>query len=182
MTKPAIVEIYQDRNQLRRKVTYGPDGVDDAVLARAEAAIAGMHDDFLAWAEADVDAAQRLYDEAQALPAMERMVAMGRLFAIAHSMKGQGGSFGFPLVTQVADSLARFLAGQHLFTDREMDVIHVHVDALRMIVAERLAGEGGYTGEKMLNGLHKVLKKFSDHTESLGVSAPSIDEPHRRRA
>lgn len=161
MSKLSVAEIYGNGASLRDKVTYDFEGVDETALARAEAAIADMQGDYLVWAEQDIQQIERHCANALALPEDERAHTMRELFATAHGMKGQGGSFGFPLVTQVSDSLARFIQDRTQCGPREMNVIHVHIDALRMVISERLTNDGGFAGEKMLAGLKQVLDKFA---------------------
>lgn len=156
----AIAEIYEQPNPLRAKVSYGPDGIDEKTLAKAEAAIAGLGDEFVQWIDQDIKAAQHKFDDAAELPEAERHHAMGELFAILHDMRGQGGSFGYPLITTIANGVCRFIESRSKYGPHEMDAVQLHIDALRMVVGERLSGDGGYVGEKMLKGLEKVLAKF----------------------
>jgi hypothetical protein len=160
MSKLGIAEIYDNSSHLRDKVTYGTDGVDDDMLARAEAAIAALHDDYLTWAAQDIERIERLCTEAMALPEQERGHALRELFVAVHGMKGQGGSFGYPLITAIADSFSRFVEGRGGWGHREMEVITVHIAAIQMVIGEHLAGDGGAAGEQLLNGLHQVLEKF----------------------
>ena len=156
----AVAEIYEQPNPLRAKVSYGPEGIDDKVLAKAEAAIANLGQEFLGWIELDVKAAQQKFDVITDLPEDERDHAMHELFTILHDMKGQGGSFGFPLITTIANGVCRFVESRSKYGPHEMDAIHLHLDALRVVVTHHLSGDGGYVGEKMLQGLEKVMAKF----------------------
>src|SRR5258708_32088669 len=87
---------------LSAKVTLGR-GIDQEQLARAEAAVAALAVDYVAWATRDLAA---MRDIAASLAAA---ADVDRLYAISHDVKGQGGSFGYPLVTAIAGSLCRFL-------------------------------------------------------------------------
>jgi hypothetical protein len=158
----AVAEIYEQPNPLRAKVSYGPEGIDDKVLAKAEAAIANLGEEFLSWIEQDVKAAQQKFDSTVDLPEGERDHSMHELFNLLHDMKGQGGSFCYPLVTTIANGVCRFVESRSKYGPHEMDAIQLHIDALRMVVAHHLSGDGGYVGEKVLKGLEKVLAKF-DH-------------------
>jgi len=46
------------------------------------------------------------------------------------------------------------LGGDHLLA------LRVHVDALKVVVAERLTGDGGDRGREVLDGLQKVYQKY----------------------
>lgn len=79
---------------------------------------------------------------------------------LAHDLAGLGNTFGFPLVTSLCRSLCRFLtlrgdalAGAH-------EVIAVHMDALRLIAAERVRGDGGQVGREVMEELARAVQKF----------------------
>jgi hypothetical protein len=161
MGKLSVAEIYENSAALRDKVTYGAGGVDEDILARAEAAVAGLQEDYLVWAEQDIGAIERQCASVLALPEDERAHTIGELFATVHGMKGQGGTFGFPMITRVADSLSRFIEHRTFCGPREMDVINVHINAMRVVIVERLTDDGGIKGQQMLLGLEHVLEKFA---------------------
>ncbi len=75
--------------------------LDPLALARAEAALAALACDYHAWAAADLVRLRTALAPFQP----------DRLFAIAHDIKGQAGTFGFPLVTERANALCRMLEG-----------------------------------------------------------------------
>lgn len=111
-------------------------GLDPVALARAEAALAALSDNYLAWADADLARLRAALDPFR--PDM--------LFTIAHDMKGQAGTFGFPLVTELANSLCRLLEG-----DRD-DVARATllVELLGEAVSRRLDGDGGEDGRRLI--------------------------------
>jgi hypothetical protein len=157
-----IAEIYRETNPLKNRVSYGSDGVDMAIIAKAEALIASMQGEFIAWFQVDLVKLQSQYDAAASLPVEDRASPMADVYTGAHDMKGQGGSFGFPLVTNIANSLCRFMENRSVFGRQEMEVIQVHIEALRLAVAERMTGDGGIKGEKLLRGLEVVMEVLAD--------------------
>lgn len=76
--------------------------IDPQSLARAEAALAALADHYRSWAAADL----------VRLRAALTPFRPDTLFAIAHDIKGQAGTFGFPLVTERANALCRILEGR----------------------------------------------------------------------
>ncbi|MGE5503500.1 MAG: Hpt domain-containing protein [Actinomycetota bacterium] len=75
-----------------------PD-LDPAALARAEAALDALQDSYAAWLQAD-------------LARLDAALAAGDLagaFAVAHDIKGQAATFGYPRVTELAGELCRRL-------------------------------------------------------------------------
>ena len=157
----AVAEIIEVPNPLKNKVSYGPDGVDASRLEAAEKLIANLQGDFVIWVQDDLKRLQQFFDAANAAPAAERAHAMEQVFGVLHNMKGQGGSFGYPLVTTISNTLCRFMETVQSYGPQEMEAILIHINTLRLIVAERLAGDGGIKGEKLVKGLELVLQKFT---------------------
>ena len=77
----AVAEIIEVPNPLKSKVSYGPDGVDAAMLERAEALIANLQGDFIVWVQEDLKKLQQSFDNASAQPVEERAHAMQAVFA-----------------------------------------------------------------------------------------------------
>ncbi len=154
----ATAQIIRAPDGVRQKVDYGPGGVDAAVIERAEAVIASYQSEFLVWVQQDLGQIRDAYDRALASPADEREAPMRLLFRLAHDMKGQGGSFGYPLVTDFANALCRYIESRAAFGEGEMAVVRVGIDALRVIVRERLSGNGGAKGQQLSEAIDRVFK------------------------
>jgi len=157
----AVAEIIEVPNTLKLKVSYGPDGVDAAMLERAEALIANLQGDFVVWVQEDLRKLQQHFDAAMSQSGDERVHSMKEVFGVLHNMKGQGGSFGFPLITTISNMLCRFMETRATFEQGEMETVLVCINAIRLVVAERLSGDGGTKGEKLIKGLELVIQKFS---------------------
>ncbi|KLN60732.1 hypothetical protein WH96_09570 [Kiloniella spongiae] len=71
--------------------------------------------------------------------------AMDQARSIIHNMKGQGASFGFPLITRVSDSFYELLKHQveqgslHVSTSQ---LYEAHLKALRSIITNEISGDG----------------------------------------
>jgi hypothetical protein len=71
------------------------------------------------------------------------------MYDIAHEVRGQGGSFGFPLISAIGDSLCRFLDGRKSLGERELDVVQIHVLAMKAVFRQGLKGEPGELGREL---------------------------------
>lgn len=156
-----VPEIIEVPNTLKSKVSYGPDGVSPETLEQAEELISNLQSEYLVWVQDDLRRIQARFDEVAALPAEDRLAAMQAVFGVAHDMKGQGGSFGFPLMTNIANNLCRFIETQKRFGPAELEAVRVHIDALRLVMADKITGDGGVKGERLMRGLELVLEKLS---------------------
>ncbi|SDG72627.1 Hpt domain-containing protein [Roseospirillum parvum] len=148
--------------QLADKVTRTPDGVDTATLERAEKMIASLQGSYLEWVEGDLERLQKAHDQAEAALAAggDPTADLKALFEVAHDMKGQGGSFNYHLITQVGAYLCRFLEQIDPPAEkRHLEIAKVHVDTMRLVVSQRLEGDGGPAGKNLIRGLEAVLAK-----------------------
>lgn len=155
-------EFIQPPNTLKDKVKVTEGGVDLDALEKAEALIAGLQDSYLEWVEGDLERLQTFYGEAEGLDGAERRAKLGDLFSVAHDVKGQGGSFNYHLMTAIGNKLCRFIEKLPADIGRgHMEVVKVHIDAMRLVIAQRMEGEGGRAGENLMRGLEAVIAKVS---------------------
>lgn len=75
---------------------------------------------------------------------------------IAHNLKGQGASFGYPLITSVAQSLVALLRGQEKSEPRAIKIALAHVTALSTILDKDIQGSGGPRGEDLVKRLGEL--------------------------
>lgn len=134
----------------------GQSLLDPALLAAADALVAGLAESYLGWVRDDLDRVAGLIAELRALARTERQAASRRLFLAAHDLKGQGGSFGFDLMTSVGNSLCRFVESEDRWDEGALDIAAAHLSAMERIVGERLTGAGGAAGADILARLHQV--------------------------
>jgi hypothetical protein len=125
----------------------GAAGLSADVVARAEAALKGLAAEYERRATQDVRRLKDLHAELKAGAAAQRI--WDSLHRISHDMKGQGGTFGYDLVSEIADRFCGFLkrttpgaqaAGQ----------IGAFIDALATVLDTKLTGNGGEAGTAIL--------------------------------
>lgn len=94
--------------------------------------------DYQGWA---VDDLERLWQQFLAGEAGHAgHEAVRRMFDMAHEIRGQGGSFGFPLITLIADSLGKFLERRTALTAHEAEVVKIHILAMKAVFRQQLKG------------------------------------------
>jgi len=157
--KPAAApQIIRPPQTLQSKVEKGgPGSVDLDALAKAEAVIANLADDYLDWVQEDFVRLEAAYEDLKTDGANAQKI--DALFQIAHDMKGQGGSFGYDLMTAIGDHLCRLVEGFEKVGPRELGMIRVHIDAMRVVITKALKGDGGNEGRQLLMGLSLVVEK-----------------------
>jgi hypothetical protein len=130
----------------------------EAVLARAQAAVADLAKDYAPNTIADLDRCVALLKTARE-DASARAAAVKELYGIAHNIKGQGSSFGFPLVTRIGHSLCTLVRQERPFSDADLGAVQAHLDALRLILTKDIKGEGGEVGAKLAARLENMVIK-----------------------
>ncbi|MEG3617930.1 Hpt domain-containing protein [Magnetovibrio sp. PR-2] len=152
-------QVIRPPQTLQNKVDKGgPGAVDLDALAKAEDVIANLADDYLTWVQEDLVRMEAAYEE-MVKGEGDPKVLLDNVFQIAHDMKGQGGSFGYDLMTAIGDQLCRLVEKMDQVTPREIGMVRVHIDAMRVIIVKELKGDGGDEGRKLLMGLSLVGDK-----------------------
>ncbi|MEX0696854.1 MAG: Hpt domain-containing protein [Dongiaceae bacterium] len=148
-------------NFLRAKFSGGA-GIDpERLIAEAEAALATLNEDYETWVGADLSRLETAFRDAQGDPDRRREL-LRQAHGIAHEMKGQGTTFGYPLVTHAAGSLCRlFEAIDEVADEFALRAIELHIGGLRSIVINRIKGDGGATGRDLVAALNAVAAKAS---------------------
>ncbi len=152
-------------NRLGAKAGIGPRDpvpvLPEAVLAAAEAEIQDRAGDYATWIAGEVEEMARRIDR---LGADSRHVAglMAEINRSALEMRGQGGIFGYPLITHIAKSLYEASSGGlKAVTPNEQRLFKAHVDAIKAVMNGRVSGDGGATGQQLLASLEVAKKKYA---------------------
>lgn len=159
MSDKTTGRIIRPPSQLKNKVTIGGVGaVDEAALERAEQVIQDLSVSYLDWAREDLAKLMAAVDELN--PDGDSAEPLLVVFQISHDIKGQGGSFGYDLMTIIGDMLCRYietLEGE--VSLQAIEVIGLHINALQAVIRQKLKGTAGAVGEQLLSGLELVVKK-----------------------
>lgn len=87
----------------------------------------------------------------------ERPAILARIRAAVHDLKGQGASFGYPLVTEFGMSLSHLLLRTREIDGPAMALFVLHGDLLTAVATHRISGDGGATGQALRDGLARAM-------------------------
>ncbi len=156
---PSAPQIIRPPQTLQGKVDKGgPGAVDLDALAKAEEVIANLADDYLDWVREDFVRLEAAYDVLVSGNG-DDAANLEALFQIAHDMKGQGGSFGYDLMTAIGDHMCRLLEKVDKDGPLEIQMVRLHIDAMRVVITKELKGDGGAEGRQLMMGLALVGDK-----------------------
>ena len=133
------VQIIRPPNTLAKAKTGSGKGViDHEAIARAEAAIEQVGKSFPDWASADLAALEAVKSESS-----QHDVQIREIYRRAMDLKGQGGTFGFVLITEIGQSLKTFTEGLDTVGGRDVEIILAHIGAMKTVLLEGIRGDGG---------------------------------------
>lgn len=143
-------------NRLANRVRRSGGPTPEQAILRALNAAEDLMDEYQGWAVDDLTKLwQAFQDSVDKKPNPAQLLQM---FEIAHGIRGEGGSFGFPLVSVIADSLCKFLEGKKKITRSEQEVVKVHILAMRAVFRQNLSG----SQPKMEGELRQLLTLLRD--------------------
>ncbi|MAU41766.1 MAG: hypothetical protein CMF31_09100 [Kordiimonas sp.] len=166
MSKAAVkIRFYRLSNRLKEKVGGlapagdAPPAISQALLMQAQEALDDMAEDYPDWVMSLIDELAEIHRRCVDTPE-QRKAHFERINKIAHDMKGQGGTFGYELITDFGDSLYDFTGPRGGKSDNHVEIIKAHIDAMRVVIKDRVHGDGGETGRLIKMGLEKAIEKY----------------------
>lgn len=78
-----------------------------------------------------------------------------------HNIKGQGTSFGYPLMTRVGESLSHLLKTIDIPSEPQLRLVEAHITALRLVMDQDIKGTGGEQGEALSSRLEDLVAHFA---------------------
>lgn len=149
--------VFEAPHEIRRKVKGGGP-LDAATLLRIEAAVAEQSAAFCEGVARDIDRMQQLV---AAFASRPRDAVKQDILAVLHEVRGQGTTFGFPLLTRIGNALSRFLQSIATVDDDAVEVVTGHLQAMQGVVGNRLSGDGERVGEQILRALDQAVQRYS---------------------
>ena len=81
---------------------------------------------------------------------------------IAHELRGQGGTFDYPLITDFGKSLYEAtMNSEMLVTQDRLKLLEAHIDVIRTVFSNRIQGDGGEVGATLLKEIDVAVRKYS---------------------
>ena len=115
--------------------------------------------DFTEWARNYLGQLAKLCEEAKEGSGGPRRRAFEQINLLAHELRGQGGTFGYPLITMFGRMLYEATGPGCSEDDNAIEVVKAHVDAMRAVIRDKVAGDGGEVGRALLKSLKLAIDK-----------------------
>lgn len=143
---------------IKQKVRPGGPSPEAAILAALNAA-EDLIGQYQGWAIDDLEKLWQAF--LKTADGRSDESRLQELYDMAHETRGQGGSFGFPLISILGDSLCKYLEGRQTVNGRDLEVVRIHILAMKATFRQELKGpQGGLVSE-----LPTLLKAFRERVD-----------------
>jgi DNA-binding response OmpR family regulator len=170
---PSDVWLFKLPNYLKQKMGSNaqrqPFILPEDVLTAAEQHLKREADGFLDWAKQFLDRLSRQVTEAKQISG-ERTQNFEEINLIAHELRGQGGTFGYPLITVFGKSLYEVTKPPCRQDDANLEIVKAHIDTMRAVLREKIAGDGGEMGQALFKALKAAINKHGVKPPEQAVS------------
>lgn len=133
--------------------------LDRGAIEAADAAMDTMGDDFHTWVHDQIKQIRFIANNVES-GAMDWSVAITSLRQLAGEIAGLGSTCGYPLLTEICQSLLSLLSGPEALNPRTIGAIGAHADSLIYVHAKKMQEDGGTAGEHLLDSLNAVTEKI----------------------
>jgi CheY-like chemotaxis protein len=143
-----------DPRQLASGIDFG------AEIAKAQEALSAAEEETRQWIAGASDKLESFMHEIKA-GGVTGKEAVEKLSLLARELRGHGGTFGYPLISQFARSL-------HIFTESITDVnadvtdlLRAHVDVIKVVVKQDAKRENDPLATEIKSILERAVKKYA---------------------
>lgn len=161
---PSDVWLFKLPNYLKQKMGSNaqrqPFMLPDDMLANAEQQLKREADGFLDWAKQYLERLSRQVAEAKQISG-ERTGQFEEINLIAHELRGQGGTFGYPLITVFGKSLYEVTKPPCRHDDANLEIVKAHIDTMRAVLRDKIEGDGGEMGQMLFKALKMAIAKYA---------------------
>lgn len=149
----------------RLKARVGSGGIDEKKIEAAQTAIEKADIDFLPMAQKFLEQWIEATNEISSSPD-KFQESIERLIYPVMQIKANGGMFRYNLLSNVADIALQFLEEIETFDADVLKVVRAHENAVRVILANKMTGDGGRQGQELINELDKACQRYFKKLES----------------
>jgi hypothetical protein len=152
---PSFGEVIEIPNKLQVKV--GADqGANHAALRLAEDVVRNIKPTYEARFKADMRALKSLYVQMQDTKEFDLPLLVDKV----HDIRGEAGTFGYSLVTEIGRLLCEFIASiKGEIDETEQLAVAAHLQAMQTVVVDKVKGEGPEVAKQIIAGLNIIIKK-----------------------
>lgn len=143
------------------KVSKAADHLIAAALKKAQIVIDECGKRFPAWAMEDIGHLEQCLESLD--KDGEDPEKLSEIFDIGYRLRGRGGTFGYPLITEIAEHLCNMIQGLDYYNGKVRAGIQAHIDSIKIVIANKVAGDDNPEfRDNLILGLTAVSNKISE--------------------
>ena len=156
--------IFRQQNRLLEKMggksateggSIGPD-----MLKAAREQVVEMEEDYADWVGNSISQLEQAHNRIVENNA-DAPRQLDKIREVSRELRGQGGMFGYPLMTHFGRSLEEVAEASGRATEPLIDLVSAHIEGIKVVMREHIKGDGGQIGAELLKGLEEAKKKHA---------------------
>ncbi len=158
---PTDVWYFRLPNTLKEKAGgadfEGPAEMPTDLLEEAEEQLKRAALDFTTWAQDYLKKLSDLCAEAL-MQESRRSKYFFEINLLALELRGQGGTFGYPLISTLGKMLYDTTVEDCPEDNNAVEIVKAHIDTMRAVLREKISGDGGKLGRELLASLRQAIQ------------------------
>ncbi len=154
------VQVIRAPNNLRMKLGNRLKSFDAKAIERAEAALAGMSDQFDEWLNDEIIKLEAAHKDILTPNSGEK--ELENFYRRAHDLKGLGTTYGFPIVSQFGASLCRLIDSPDGREKAPKELLTAHVMSIIAAVRQKVKDENHPVGSALLSELRQRVAQYGE--------------------
>lgn len=150
-------EIIEAPKSLQAKVR-AKGGTKLNLVPQAEYVVEKIKPEYEARFEADMRALNSRFVQMQDTGDFDLPLLVARI----HDIRGEAGTFGYSLVTEIGRMLCEFIASIDEVGETERLAIAAHLQAMQTVVADKVKGQGPEVARQIIAGLKVIMGNTRD--------------------
>lgn len=169
MARQKPIEVITPPNMLKTKVGGALPALDQRAIAKAEAALNKMSDQFDEWIKEELARLLEAWAVYEKTP--EDPAAKNELHRRAHDLKGLAPTYGYQLVGRFCATLCKLTGDEHGDIRAPVRLLKAHVDAVKAAVVGKMKGMDHTIGLALTAELENQTKSI------IAEQAPDVPDP-----
>lgn len=149
-------QVVERPNELAKKVPKTGGVNPEKAFKEAETIVKKMAAEYVDKLADDIAQMKRLADAYREQPSEERL---DPLFRLVHNMRGQGATFGFPLITEIGRNFCRYVRERPKGKPVKPALVDQHLKALQVVYDQSIKGSGDQISQQVVKALSEVVEK-----------------------
>ncbi len=149
-------EVVERPNELAKKVPRTGGISSEKAFADAELIVKKMAKEYVGKLAEDIEQMKVL---SAAYRTDHSEETLDRLFRLVHNMRGQGATFGFPLITEIGRHFCRYVRERPPGKEVKPALVDQHLKALIVVFDQSIKGSGDQIAQAVVHALAEVVDR-----------------------